>query len=109
MRYLIVALALLAVGGCSTKNTPEDFFKVERGMTPNQVKQILGEPIRKSKVLSRYVYDINGRTVTIGFDNTDDFTVEWIALDDNTDEVEEMFGENEDAHNDNNSPNKAQF
>ncbi len=107
MRFLIAALVLLAFGGCSSKSTAENLFKVKEGMTPNQVKELLGEPIKKSKVILRYVYKIDGRPVSIEFN--DDYMVSVIQLGDNTDEVEKMFGYNEESHNDNNSPNKAQY
>ena len=47
MRFLIAALVLLTLGGCSQKLTLEDFDNLKHATSLSDVKGLLGEPDRE--------------------------------------------------------------
>ena len=68
----LISLAVVGCGGGSKNFTPDDFKKVEKGMTEQQVKDILGSPkedITSSDGGARRLFWISGdKFYSISFD-----------------------------------------
>lgn len=79
--FIVVCCAVLAAPGCEKKLANRNVEQVRPNMSQKEVESILGQPNRtekaeleletqkKTMVITRYYYQLNGQTIVLHFQN----------------------------------------